>query len=151
MRASHAAVINDPALFDAVPLPCSPLTKLDRLGILISSLCLMHCLALPLVAVLLPAFAEVLPSDLWVHVVLIGFALPVSGFTLLRGYLAHRRRRPALIGAAGLLVVISGAVAAAPVAGVALTVVGGALVAGAHMLNMRDYGPACVLEHHASA
>lgn len=134
-----AVVVSDPALLGGEPRRDSPLSKLDRLGILISSVCVVHCLALPLVIALLPVIAEVLPADIWVHVVLIGFAVPVTGFTLLRGYFCHGDPRPTLMGGAGLALVASGIFATSPVIVVALTVVGGLLVAGGHILNMHDY------------
>src|SRR3546814_4374057 len=48
------------------------LSRLDRWGIVISSACLAHCLALPFVIALLPAIASSLPPDSWIHPVLIG-------------------------------------------------------------------------------
>ena len=124
--------------------PDLPLSRLDRLGMLVSSLCLVHCLALPLMIAALPALGNTLPSDAMIHSALILVALPVTGYALLRGYRTHRRTPPLLIGAVGMLLV-----AAALFVGPriyleqALTILGGLLVTGAHLINWRSAG------HHA--
>lgn len=120
------------------------LSRLDRWGIVISSACLAHCLALPFVIALLPAIASSLPPDSWIHPVLIGLALPVTGAALWRGYHLHRRTRPALIGLAGLGLIASALLARGGLAEPALTVLGGLLVSAAHILNWRGHhaGPA---------
>jgi hypothetical protein len=124
--------------------PDLPLSRVDRLGMVVSSLCLIHCLALPLIIAVLPALAGTLPSDAMVHSTLILIALPVTGYALLRGYRTHRRARPLLIGAAGMLLVAA-ALFVGPFlyAEQALTILGGLLVTGAHLINWRSAG------HHA--
>ena len=124
-------------------------TRLDQFGILISSICLVHCLALPILLALLPAWAPLLPPDSWVHPLLIGVALPVTGLALLRGFHAHRDRRAALYGIVGLaLVAIAAFLVTAPLAEAGLTVVGGLFVAMAHVTNWRAHTPLCVDDHH---
>ncbi|BDD66169.1 membrane protein [Sphingobium sp. TA15] len=116
------------------------LSRMDRWGIIISSACLVHCLALPLAIALLPAIASSLPSDSWVHPVLIGLALPVTGGALWRGYRTHLRAVPALLGALGLGFIASALFARGGLAEPALTVFGGLLVSAAHILNWRGTG-----------
>ncbi len=115
------------------------LSRLDRWGIVISSVCLVHCLALPLIIALLPAITSSLPPDSWVHPVLIGLAVPVTGGALWRGYSVHRRGRPALIGCAGLGLIGTALLFRDTLAEPVLTVAGGALVACAHILNWRGH------------
>lgn len=59
-------------------------TTLDTSAIALSGLCLVHCLALPLMAAALP-LAGVLAEAEWVHKVLVMTAIPISNFAMLRG------------------------------------------------------------------
>lgn len=119
--------------------PSAALSSLDRWGIMISSACLVHCLALPLLGAMLPLFAASLPADEWVHPLLLGSALPVTGLALLRGYRRHRLARPALLGCLGLALITGALFSGAGGVETALTVAGGLLVAGAHVLNWRGH------------
>ena len=135
---------NEWATAQTRPAPHSHLSWVDRGGMIISSLCLVHCLALPLLIAALPAFGNALPGDFAVHLILILVALPVTGFALWRGARAHGRRRPLMLGLTGLLLVAT----ALPLTGfalveAALTVGGGLLVVAAHVLNWRGHAESC--------
>jgi hypothetical protein len=108
---------------------------LDRYGMLLSLLCLVHCLALPAVFALLPAAAAVLPPNFWVHLVLFGLALPISGMALVIGYRRHGRTAPLVIGGLGLTLIFSGLLVGSISEEIAVTVVGGLLVVCAHFIN----------------
>ena len=98
---------------------------------------------MPFLAAMLPFIAASLPGDRWVHPVLLGLALPVTGFALVRGFMLHRLRRPAAIGAAGLALIASALFVTGTVAEAALTVGGGLLVVSAHLLNWRGHRAGC--------
>ncbi|HWK41369.1 MAG TPA: MerC domain-containing protein [Croceibacterium sp.] len=115
------------------------LSGLDRMGMMISGICLIHCLALPLIAALLPFFAVTLPGDEWTHRVLLGMALPVTGFALLRGWRRHRAAGPAITGAVGLGLIATALFVPEETMEVALTVVGGLIVIRAHIGNWRAH------------
>ncbi len=119
--------------------PATALSTLDRWGMVVSSLCLIHCLALPLVAAFLPLLAVPLAGDEWVHSVLLAIALPVSGMALVRGFRAHRAAGPAILGAFGLAGIACAIVVRADMAERILTVAGGLLVARAHWLNWKSH------------
>jgi hypothetical protein len=112
------------------------LKAFDGLAISLSGLCLLHCLALPILAVSLP-LAGVLAEAEWVHWLFVALAAPVSLMAL---WSAERRRSWTLIAlaAGGLSLLIAGA------AGwpdhdweTGLTVSGGLLLAGVHLMNWR--------------
>ena len=114
-------------------------TRLDRLAIGLSALCLVHCLALPVALLFVPALeAVVLGTESPFHWVLLGLALPVSGYALWHGYRHHGYRNPLLLGAAGLLVML---LAVAHVLSerleTPLTVVGVLALLAAHLGNIR--------------
>jgi hypothetical protein len=113
--------------------------RLDKLAIGLSVLCLVHCLALPMALLLAPALGTVvLGTESPVHWVLLGLALPVSGYALWHGYRHHGQRNALLVGAVGLsimLIAVSHLISSR--LETLLTVVGVALLLIAHVLNIR--------------
>ena len=115
-----------------------PRGTLDMAAALLSSLCLIHCIAIPVAIALLPTVALVIPDLPWLHAGLLLLAIPASGIALLRGWRVHRDAVPAAVGAVGLLVMASALLAEThSMTEVALTVSGGLLVAAGHLLNLR--------------
>jgi len=120
-------------------------SMLDASAIGLSTLCLVHCLLLPVAAALLPALAAAGEAE-WVHGLFVAFALPLAGLALWR---AHRQRPlPALL----VLLALAGAAGLAagalgwPVDALEtpLTVAGSGLLASAHAWNWRRRPhPAC--------
>jgi len=128
---------------------------LDRGAALLSNLCVAHCVALPLLAVLVPAgLASGLPlsgaahGPVWVHWLLLAVAAPVSAAALYAGVRLHRNATPAIVAAAGFAAMALGAMAhdgpgfLEPV----LTVAGGFIVGVAHWINLR-LGGRCKPRH----
>ncbi len=109
----------------------------DRLAIGLSGLCLVHCLALPLATAALPALATALPGHRWVHVAILATALPLAFLALHRGWRRHRDTRPAVLGATGLLLLMVGIFAGENWTETAVTVLGGLVLASAHVANWR--------------
>lgn len=109
---------------------------LDAGAIALSSLCLLHCLALPLLAAALPLMGVWAEAE-WVHIVFVAIAAPTTGFALWR---AHRQQPwPALAmlgAAAGLSLLLAGAVGwPSHEAETPMTVAGSLLIAGTHLWN----------------
>lgn len=115
--------------------------NLDRWGMWIAAACIVHCLALPLLAAALPFVAVILPHDEWTHTAMLALALPVTGMALVRGYRRHRLVRPAALGAAGLLLIAGALLTGGGAAETAMTVTGALLCAAAHVLNWRGHRP----------
>ena len=120
---------------------------MDRVAVMLSAVCLLHCMAIPLVILVLPALSGLLlGSETLVHWLLLGVAVPISGLALWVGYSRYRNLRSVLLGTVGLLlmfVAVTHLFGRAPE--VPLTLVGVALVACAHLLNIRR-----AAEHSAS-
>ena len=120
------------------------MSKLDRTGLLLSALCVLHCAALPLAVLLLPATASLLRDhSSLLHWLLLLLAVPVSGFALWVGARRVRRAGPLLLGLSGLLAMTLG-VSHVLDAGleVPLTLLGSIAVAVAHLFNLRALRPA---------
>ncbi len=83
---------------------------LDSSAIALSGLCLLHCLALPLLAATLPLLGAWSRAE-WVHVVFATAAVPMSGYALWSTHRRHALPAPvwvlALCGLAGLVIVWS--------------------------------------------
>jgi hypothetical protein len=113
---------------------------IDAAGAALSSLCLIHCLAMPLLALALPTIAGTTAhdhgDDHLIHLVLIGLALPVSAFAFWRGMRLHGLARPVILGTIGFALMLAGAFTHG-MSVQALTIAGGLMVAGAHLLNWR--------------
>ncbi len=119
----------------AMPAP----TRIDRLAIWMSGLCLVHCLAVPASLLTVPWLSQRLTdSQAGVHWALLLLALPISGWALWRGYRTHGRKHSALLGATGLVLMFLGV---AHIAGhaweVPLTVLGVSALIAAHVINIR--------------
>jgi len=127
----------------------------DMVGIGLSLLCLVHCLALPVLIAFAPAILRGLPGDDVTHrslAVAIGFV----GFLAFRsGYKVHRRRWVLAAFITGLLMVSIAAVLGdeflTEYGEAAITVCGGLVLVSAHLVNrsfcrsclVRRCGPAC--------
>ena len=124
----------------AAEVRARPSPMLDSVGAALSSLCLLHCLGLPLLALAVPALAGALAHDHahdhLVHLLLVAIALPVSTLAFLRGLRAHARRLPVALAGPGFLLMVAGALAHGPAVQI-LTVGGGLVVAAAHLVNWR--------------
>ena len=111
---------------------------LDRFAILISGVCLLHCLSIPLALLLGPTMGTwLLDTETDVHWILLAIAVPVSIWALSRGYRKSRNRLTLAMGYLGLTLKFAGA---AHIAGahteVLLTSVGVIFVMVAHIRNM---------------
>jgi hypothetical protein len=121
---------------------------MDRVAVLLSAVCLLHCMAIPLAILVLPALGSLfLGSETLVHWLLLGLAVPISVLALWVGYARYGNLRSVLLGTSGLLLMflaVSHLFGRAPE--VPLTLAGVTLVACAHWLNIRR-----AAEHSAKA
>lgn len=122
--------------------------SVDGAAAVMSSLCLVHCLLLPLALAVSPMLAagvadELLHGPVWMHWLLIGLAAPVSIYALRRGARVHHSRAPWLLALLGFALMSAGALAhgLGPIEP-ALTVLGGLVVAFAHWRNWKARQPA---------
>lgn len=113
---------------------------IDGVAAALSSLCLFHCLLMPLGLGFAPVVAALGPGHgpEWLHWALLALAAPVSVLALWRGIAIHGDGRPWRVAALGFLLMAAGALAhATGPAEQILTVGGGLVVAAAHWKNWR--------------
>ena len=110
--------------------------RLDRVGITLSGLCLIHCLAgLLLVTVLGVGGNWLLAPE--IHRVGLAFAIVVGVFTIGLGVFRHGRMGPIVLGTLGLALMTAGLFVEHGAQEMVFTVSGVILLACGHILNLR--------------
>ena len=111
---------------------------LDLSAVGLSALCLAHCLALPALALALPLLGAWAKAE-WAHLVFISLAVPIALLALIDGSTGRPVSwRLAGLAGTGLAHMMAGALAfPEPSWERPLTVVGGLLLASAHIANWR--------------
>jgi len=114
---------------------------LDRAGIWLSSLCLLHCLATILLVSVLGLGGQLLLSP-EIHRYGLLMALAIAAVAIGWGALRHRKAGPFVTAMTGLS--FMGGALAVPhgVEEAVLTIIGVALVSAGHFLNMKAHLPA---------
>ena len=127
--------------------------NLDTLGMGASTLCLAHCLALPLLIAAIPFFGAAAstssvgcagtPFDFWIHLALLGVVVPVGMIAWGLGYRLHKDLGILFLGAVGVTFLV-----AALMFGHhwmdgygerVMTMAGSIAMVSAHLLNRRQY------------
>ncbi|MDQ7041246.1 MAG: MerC domain-containing protein [Rhodothermus sp.] len=113
----------------------------DRIGIGLSSICLIHCLLLPLTLVVLPLGATLITLHEEVHILFAVLLLPTTAFAAYQGYRRHRHRRVLGWLGTGLALVLLASFPGHEVLGVLggtlVTMLGSALLIWGHWQNWR--------------
>jgi hypothetical protein len=134
-------------LYYILRAPATPMTQdtqksrswLDSIAVGLSMLCLVHCLALPLVVIGVPLLAQFAETHL--HYQLLLVVVPLSGVAFGIGYRRHQNPRILVAGALGLGLLIVGATVAHSQLGLLadrlFTIAGSLLLAAAHWKNSR--------------
>lgn len=110
--------------------------RLDGLGVLLSGLCAVHCLAGLVLVTALGLGGEALLSPA-IHRVGLALAVGVGIVTLGLSALRHGRTGPAVIGACGIALMTAAVIVGHGPLEAVLTIPGVCLVAFAHILNLR--------------
>ena len=114
---------------------------MDVLGVAGSAICLLHCLAAPILLLLTPILPAISFDDQLFHQAMLFVVVPVSGVALMIGCHAHRDLATLLDGACGLVTLFLAATALhGSLAGFGekiFTVIGSLLLAVAHLRNFR--------------
>lgn len=110
--------------------------RLDRVGVLLSGLCALHCLAGLLLVTGLGLGGEVLLAPA-IHRIGLALAIVVGAVTLAMGVIRHGDPMPLQVGGAGLGLMGLALFVGHGTDEAVLTIVGVGLVAWAHLRNLR--------------
>lgn len=118
--------------------------KLDRFGIGLSAVCAVHCVGSILLVGFLGLGGELLLSPA-IHEIGLALAVLIGAVTIGMGVARHGQVRPLIVGGIGVAFMAAALWGPHGVGEAALTIVGVALVAAAHLLNLRlhAFGPRC--------
>ena len=78
----------------------------DKFSICLSMCCILHCLALPVLIVLLPSISSLWINDEIVHVYLVLLAIPISLFAMVKSLKVHNNYKCISLAVIGLLLLI---------------------------------------------
>ncbi len=114
-------------------------SELDNLGACVSGLCLIHCVAMPLVIAFAPTVAHLIPGDEFVHRLLGLFVVSAGVPSFAMGFRKHKKWRVWALGIPGLAIIL-GALAfddrfTSHGAEIAVTAMGSILLTTAHRVN----------------
>ena len=112
-----------------------PENRSDYLGVIFSVACILHCLALPLVASIIPSMTMFLEQE-WVHKLLLLLLVPVAMVAFVNGKKTHHNNFPIAIGGSGILFLICAIMFEGMALEKVLTVIGSCLLVGAHVYNV---------------
>lgn len=113
----------------------------DAMGIVASTLCVIHCAAAPLLVSSTGFLARLVPGEEWTHRALVVAVAAFGLAALVRGYGVHRRRRVPALMVAGFACISLGAFFGEELAAflpeIAVTMVGSVLLIASHVANYR--------------
>ena len=113
----------------------------DKTAISLSLLCTIHCLALPMAAVLVPSMAALPLEDEAFHLWMVIAVIPISAYALTMGCKKHKRYRIFFMGSIGLFILGLSAFSGHDLLGEfwerVLTVTGASIIALGHFWNYR--------------
>ena len=114
----------------------------DRIAIALSTVCIVHCLAMPLLVAVLPIAAISLGENAHFHSLMLWLVVPTSAVGFGLGFRVHRRGAIVLSGGAAVVVLAAAAVwghaAWSASAEVAVSVAASLVLAAAHWRNFSE-------------
>ena len=79
----------------------------DKLSICLSLCCILHCIALPVIILMIPSFASLWINNEKVHVILVLFAIPISLFAMAKSLRVHHNYKCISLAVIGLSLLVS--------------------------------------------
>ena len=79
---------------------------IDKLSICLSLCCILHCIALPVIILMIPSFASLWINNEKVHVILVLFAVPISLFAMAKSLRVHHNYKCISLAVIGLSLLV---------------------------------------------
>ena len=79
----------------------------DKLSICLSICCILHCIALPVIILMIPSIASLWINNEKVHVILVLFAVPISLFAMAKSLRIHHNYKCISLAVIGLSLLVS--------------------------------------------
>ena len=81
-------------------------SNLDKVGIICSGACVLHCMSAPLLALASPVIVSFFENE-WIHLLLLVLIVPMAIIAFYSGYHSHEKIKPSLLGGLGVLILLS--------------------------------------------
>ncbi|MBT5702927.1 MAG: MerC domain-containing protein [Gammaproteobacteria bacterium] len=112
---------------------------MDTAAVVLSGVCMMHCLALPIALTILPIVNVTLLDESTFHLIMMVVILPISVIALTIGCRQHKDKLTLTLGSVGLLILTLTAIFGHDLLGLTgeriVTSIGGLILAAAHIQN----------------
>lgn len=132
-------------------VPSNMQERYDKFAILLSGICALHCIAVPIIASIVPLLTATVHHggeihEFWFHQFILLFILPVSLLALATGFKTHHKITPIMVAGLGLAILTSTALFAEYLLSrhalthegeTVLTIAGGIVHAVGHILNLQ--------------
>lgn len=114
-------------------------TYMDLVAIVLSGVCMLHCLALPIALTILPIVNVTLVDESTFHLIIMAVILPISIIALTIGCCQHKDKLTLVLGGVGLGILTTTAIFGHDTLGLTgeriVTSAGGMILAAAHIQN----------------
>ena len=112
---------------------------MDTAAVVLSGVCMLHCLALPIALTILPIVNVTLLDESTFHLIMMVVILPISVIALTIGCRQHKDKLTLTLGSVGLLILTLTAIFGHNLLGLTgeriVTSIGGLILAAAHIQN----------------
>ena len=114
---------------------------MDTAAVVLSGVCMLHCLALPIALTILPIVNVTLLDESTFHLIMMVVILPISVVALSIGCRQHKDKLNLVLGSIGLVILTITAIFGHDLLGLTgeriVTSIGGLILAAAHIQNYR--------------
>lgn len=115
----------------------------DRVGILFSVLCCLHCMAIPALIIFAPAIGQYFKNP-YVHLISMAVVIPIGFYAFISKLKVHHNKKPLYIGVVGMIFLVAGHSFHTLLANemgefleIGASVIGGVSLVWAHLLNIK--------------